>query len=179
MNDVEHPGRQTGLLEKLRAEHRRGGVLLRWLEDEGVPGGDRQRVHPHRDHRREVEGGDAGHDSERLAHREGVDAGRNLLAEFTLDHVGDVAGELDDLQPTLHLAEGIGSGLAVLGGDQLGDLMPILDHEFPVGEHDVLATGDRRVSPGRESLEAAATAASTTSAVAKATSFWTAPVAGS
>ena len=60
-------------------------VLLRGLEHEGVPAGDRRRPHPHRHHRREVERRDARDDAERLADRVDVDGGRRLLREVALE----------------------------------------------------------------------------------------------
>jgi hypothetical protein len=41
---------------------------------------------------------------------------------WPLSSLRDAAGKFDDLQPALHLAQGIGQGLAVLGGDQCGDV---------------------------------------------------------
>jgi hypothetical protein len=86
--------------------------------DEGVAAGERDREHPHRHHRREIERGDAGAYAQGLAHRPAVDAAADLLGELALHQMRDAAGELDDLQAAGDLALGIGQGLAVLGGDQ-------------------------------------------------------------
>ncbi len=51
-----------------------------------------------------------------------VDAGRDLVGVLALEQLRDPAGELDDLQPALHLAERVGDDLAVLVGDHLGEL---------------------------------------------------------
>ena len=59
---------------------------------------------------------------ERLAEGVGVDVGRDLVGVVTLEQARDAAGELDDLEPALHLAQRVGEHLAVLVGDQLGDL---------------------------------------------------------
>ena len=40
-----------------------------------------------------------------------------------LSSVRDAAGELDDLEAALHLARGVGEHLAVLVGDDLGELL--------------------------------------------------------
>src|SRR5215510_12859324 len=45
------------------------------LEYEGVAAGERDREHPHRHHGGEVEGRNAGDDTERLADRIGIDVG--------------------------------------------------------------------------------------------------------
>ena len=64
------------------------------------------------------------HDAERLADRVHVDLRRHALAEPALEQVRDAAGELDHLEAAGHLAERVGQHLAVLGGDQRGDLAP-------------------------------------------------------
>ena len=63
-------------------------------------------------------------DAERLADRVDVDAGGRLLGEAALEQVRDAAGELDDLQAAGDLAERVGEHLAVLGGDDRGQLAP-------------------------------------------------------
>ena len=119
---LKTPSGRPGLLPHLRDQHRGGGVPLAGLEHEGVAAGDRHREHPHRHHRREVERRDAGDHAQRLAEGVGVDVGRDLVGVVTLEQARDAAGELDDLEPALHLAQRVGEHLAVLVGDQLGDL---------------------------------------------------------
>ena len=51
---------QAGLLEQLGHEDRRRRVALTRLQHERVAAGDRDRIHPHRHHHREVERRDAG-----------------------------------------------------------------------------------------------------------------------
>ena len=124
VDDGEHAVGQSGVAPQLGDQLRRRRVALGRLEDERVAAGDGHRVHPHRDHHREVERGDAGHHAERLADRRGVDPGRDVLAELPLQQVGDAAGELDDLDAAGHLAPGVLQHLAVLGGDQAGPGRP-------------------------------------------------------
>ena len=114
LHDVEDAVRKPGFLEQLGGEDRRGRVLLRRLEDERVPAGDRRRPHPHGHHRGEVERSDARHDAERLADRVDVDAGRGLLRVVALQELRDPADVLDDLDAALHLAERVGQDLPVL-----------------------------------------------------------------
>ena len=101
-------------------QQRRRRVLLRRLEHERVAAGDRDREHPQRHHRREVERRDPGDHAERLADRVGVDAGGDVLGVAALEQVRDAAGELDHLDAAGDLAERVGVDLAVLGGDQRG-----------------------------------------------------------
>ena len=62
------------------------------------------------------------HHAERLPDRVDVDAGGDLLGEFALEQVRDAAGELDDLKAAGDLARGVRDDLAVLVGDELGQL---------------------------------------------------------
>ncbi|MCY1400865.1 hypothetical protein D9M71_159690 [compost metagenome] len=93
-------------------------ILLRGLEDEGVAAGDRQRKHPQRDHRREVERGDADADAQGLDPAGGVDLAGNVfhrLAHHQARHVGGVFSHLDAAPD---IALGVGIGLAGLAGQQ-------------------------------------------------------------
>jgi hypothetical protein len=74
VHDAEYAGRKSRFAPERRHHHRCGRVLLRRFEDECIPGRDRDRVHPHRHHDREVERRDAGNDAEWLADRIAVDA---------------------------------------------------------------------------------------------------------
>ena len=98
--------------------HRR--VLLARLQDEGVAARERDREHPQRHHRREVERRDAGHHAERLPHRVAVDAGADFFGELALEQLRNAGGELDHLDAPLHLAGGVRRDLAVFGGDDRG-----------------------------------------------------------
>jgi len=82
---------------QLDEQSRRGGVPLRRLEHERVPGRQRNREHPQRHHRREVERCDPDADAERLAQRVHVDPRRDLVAVAPADHECRRAREVDDL----------------------------------------------------------------------------------
>ncbi len=153
MDDVEHAVREAGLLQQLGDVNRRGRILLRRLEDERVAAGDRVREHPHRDHRREVEGSDPDHHAEWLADREDVDASGGLLAEAALQELRDAARELDVLEPASHLAQGVGGHLAMLRGEVRRDVRSVGVHEVPDAEHDLGPLRERRRAPaGKGSL---------------------------
>ena len=126
------------------------GSFSRRLQHEGVAAGDGVGEHPHRHHGREVERRDAGDDAERLADRVDVDAARRLLAEPALQQVGDAAGELDVLEAAGHLAEGVGQHLAVLGGEEGGDLLAVGVDQLAEVEHHLRAARQRRGPPRRE-----------------------------
>ena len=57
------PSGRPASLSSSASQHRRRGIALGRLQDEGVAAGHRDRKHPHRHHGREVERGDAGDDS--------------------------------------------------------------------------------------------------------------------
>ena len=148
---LKTPSGRPGLLPQLGEPHRRRGVALAGLEHEGVAAGDRDREHPHRDHRREVERGDPRDHAERLAERVGVHTGGHLVGEVALEQGRDPAGELDHLEAALHLAERVGQHLAVLVGDQLGDLLGVPVDQLAEGEQDLgpLATATSATTPRR------------------------------
>lgn len=130
VDDVEHAGGQPGLDEQLGQAQRHGRVALGRLEHERVSARDGRAGLPQRDHRGEVERGDAGDDAERLAHRVDVDAGAGGVGELALEQVRDAGGELDHLEAALDVALGVGDGLAVLGGQQPGQVLHVVLHEL-------------------------------------------------
>ena len=75
--------------------------------------------------------------------------GARALRIFALQRLRDPADIFDDLEPALHVAPGVGENLAVLGGQQLGELVHVGFDELLVIEHDpgaLLRVGRR---PGR------------------------------
>ena len=142
LNDVEHAVGHARLSEQLSQEQRGRRILLARLEHERVPARDRVRHHPQRHHDREVERCDARDDTERLADRVHVDAGRDLLAVRALQVVRQPARELDDFDCTRHLAACVGEHLAVLGRDGGGEIGPM-----PVDE---LAEAEEHLGPLRQ-----------------------------
>ncbi len=89
-------------------------------------------------------------DAERLADRVDVDAGRDALGEAALEQVRDAAGELDDLEAAGDLAERVGEHLAVLGGDDRGQLALALVEQLAEAEQHLGALGQRGGAPARE-----------------------------
>ena len=108
-----------------------------------------------------------------------VDAGRDLLGELALGEVPDAAGELDHLETARDLAARVVEHLAVLGGDDAGELVEVLGDQLAETEHHPRALDDRRLAPLRERRSAAATARSTSAGVARVTSACGSPMAGS
>ena len=113
-----------------------------------VAAGERHREHPHRHHGREVERRDAGDDAERLAQRMAVDAGADILGDLALEQMRRGGRELDDLDAALDLALGVGQDLAVLGGDDRGELVGALLEDAQETVEDAGAAQRRRRGPG-------------------------------
>ena len=147
VDDVQHPGRHPGFDREFGQPETAGWILLRRLQHEGVAAGERDRIHPHGNHRREVERRDPGADPQGLAHVEAVHAARHVLVELALEKLGDAAGELDDLDAAGHRAAGIVEGLAVLGRADAGQLVAMGLHEVTVAEQDARALRRRGRGP--------------------------------
>ena len=174
----EHAVGQAGVLPQLGQEQRRRRVLLARLQDERVAGRDRVRAHPQRHHRGEVERRDAGHDAERLADRVDVDIGRDLLGEPALQQVRHAGGELDVLQPAGDLAECVGDHLAVLGGDDPGQLVLSRCSSSRNSNSTAARFDSEACRHSRAASFADATAASTSATLASPTEPVCSPVAG-
>ena len=116
---------QTGFEEQFSKAHRHRRIALGRLDDEGIAGGDGDACHPQRDHAGEVERGDARADADGLAHRIDVDARTCALRVFALQHMRDAAAELDHFEAALNVALRIGDDLAVLGGQQVRQLIEV------------------------------------------------------
>ena len=122
VHHAEHTVGKTGVPPQLGNERRYRRVSLRWLQHERVAARDGERKHPHRDHHRKVERRDPGDDPERLTDRVAIGVGRHLLRVSAREQVGNPARELDDFDAARDLAQRVGEHLAVLGGDQRGEI---------------------------------------------------------
>src|SRR6185437_10840412 len=136
--------------QELRDDHRGGRVALARLEHESVSSRDRERKHPTGHHAGKVEGRDAGDDSERLAQRPVVHPARDLVGEVSLEELRNAAGEFHDVDRARHLALRIGKYLAVLRGDEGGDLVATAVQELEKPEQHAGTAQRRRLRPGRE-----------------------------
>ena len=149
LDDRDDPVGEAGLGHQLGEADRGGRILLGRLQHEGVPAGDGVGQHPQRHHHREVERRDAGHDPERLQQGVHVDPGGDLGAVGSLQQVRDAAGELHALEATGHLAPRVVEHLAVLGGDDRGQVVAVGVDELAKAEQRVGPSAHRRVAPRR------------------------------
>jgi hypothetical protein len=125
IHDLQDAVGQPGLGHQLGQHQRHRGVAFAGFQDEGVAAGDGGGEFPHRDHRGKVERRDPGHHAQRLAHRIDVDAGARAVGVFALQQVRCTDAELDHLEPPLHVAPGVGQGLAMLAAQRLGQLVHV------------------------------------------------------
>ncbi len=65
-----------------------------------------------------------------------------------MSRLRDAAGELDDFQAAADLALRVGEDLAVLGGDQLGEVVHVGGDEFTELEQHSGALGQGNIAPG-------------------------------
>ncbi|MNG91684.1 hypothetical protein D3C79_505990 [compost metagenome] len=150
VHHVEDAFRQSGLQQQLGDEQRRARITLGRLEDECVTASDGQRVHPQRNHGREVEWRDAGNHTQRLEVGPGVDVRADVAAVLTFQHFRRCTGELDVLDTTLQFTRRVFHSLAMLFADHLRDARFVLLQQLLETEHHLGALGRRRIAPGRE-----------------------------
>ena len=81
----------------------------------------------------------AGNDAEGLPHRVHVDAGAGVVRELTLEQMRGTRGKLDHFDAALNVTLGIEEGLAVLGGEQGGELVHVLVDQVHELEQDPAA----------------------------------------
>ncbi len=150
VDDIEDAIGQPRPLQQLRQEESGRRIALRRLEHEGVAAHQGDGEHPQRHHGGEVERCDTGNDSQGLAQREGVDVRADVLGDLPLEQMRPPAGELHHLDPSPHLAHGIRMHLAMLHGDDAGELIGMLVQQRLEAAHDPGTAQGRRGGPGRE-----------------------------
>ena len=152
VDEVDDPGRQVALFEKLEHAALGQGNLLGGLDDDRVAGNYGERQEPERHHGREVERGDGRGDADRLADDLAVDVRRDVFQAVSHEHRRSAAGDLDALDAAPHAAARLIQRLAVLGRDDAGELLEVVLEELLELEHGAGAHDGRRVAPGGEGL---------------------------
>ncbi|MNR01072.1 hypothetical protein D3C85_1168660 [compost metagenome] len=126
------------------------GVLFRRLEDEAVAGGDGQGKHPQRNHRREVERGDADAYAQRLNPTGGVDIAGHVLHGLAHHQAGDIGRLFDHLDAAPDVALGVGQGLAGFLGEDFRQFVVVFLEQVLITQHQPGAIGHRHFAPGEE-----------------------------
>ena len=126
-----------------------------------LPGGDRDRKEPARNHRRKVERADDRDDAERLPDGVHVDARRDRFGVAALEQLRHTARELDHLEPARHFTERVAEHLAVLRRDdrrellgaEVQELAEPEQHLHPFGQGGRAPRTERRVSRGHRRVD--------------------------
>ena len=116
--------------------------------------------------------------AQRLADRVHVDLGRGVLGEPALEQMRDTAGEFDDLLAAADLAERVGDHLAVLAGDDLGQLALALVEQLAEANRIAVRLASEVSRQAGNAAAAASITARASSTLASATWPVTSPVAG-
>src|SRR6185436_16687249 len=122
---IENALGDTGLLEQLSEENGAERYFLAWFQDEGIAAGQRERKHPQRDHRREIERRDADADAQRHIDGFAVDAARDVLQRITKQKRRDTAGVLDIFDATEERTACLDIGFTVLARNGLAEQIEI------------------------------------------------------
>ena len=84
--------------------------------------------------------------------RFGIDIGSDVGQGFTLDQAWDTCCELGHFNAALDLGASLRQGLAVLPGDEGGEILEVSFHLVAEAEHDSRTIHDRRIAPSGEGL---------------------------
>ena len=141
VDHIEGAVGQPRFLEQRGQDQRCRRIALRGFQHERVAASKRHREHPQRHHRRKVEWRDAGDHAQRLTQRIRIDAGADVVAEFTLQELRRATRVLDDFDAARKFAGSVGEHFAMLTRDHrdnfLGALLEQrleLEHYASAGE---------------------------------------------
>ena len=148
LHHIEHAFGEARFAHQFRRHQRRRRIDRAGLQDETIPGGDGDGVHPGGHHHGEIERRDAGDHTQRLAQGPIVDIGRDLVGEIALEQLRNAAGEFHHIDGAFDFALGIGKDLAVFGGDGAGQRVLVIVQQAQIFVHHPGAADGRRVSPG-------------------------------
>src|ERR1051326_3507438 len=132
VNEIQDAFRQSRFLEQFDNEHDSQRNFFARLQDKGVPARQRQREHPHRNHRREIERRDPDTNAERLQQRLAIDAPRQIFERITEKQRRDAAGVLDVLDPAISTAARLGERLAMFARYALANPIEVFFDELPI-----------------------------------------------
>mmetsp|Transcript_41296 Transcript_41296/g.103242 ORF Transcript_41296/g.103242 Transcript_41296/m.103242 type:complete len:203 (+) Transcript_41296:2565-3173(+) len=123
VKDVEDACRQPRLGRQSRKHHARRRNPLGWLEDKSVSRSNGDGHHPKRNHGGKIERSDTGNHSQGLLDGDCVHVPANLLHRLPHHVRWHRHGMLNHLNPSEHVAVGIGLGLAVFLDNGPGNLI--------------------------------------------------------
>jgi hypothetical protein len=135
VDDLQDAIGQPGLLTQFGQHHRAGRVALGRFQDHRIARGQRRAHLPQGDHGGKVEGRDARDHAQGLAHGIHVDAGTGAVGELAFQQMRRADAEFDHLKPALHIALGVGKGLAMFAADGFGQLVHVAVDEAHQRHH--------------------------------------------
>jgi len=141
---------ELNVLEELGQKSGGTSDLFGGLQDVGVTAGDTDGEHPKRNHDGEVEGGNAGADTEGNSVTVQIDASGDVFTGFTHHDAGEGQGVFNDFHTSLDVTSGIDQGLSLFSSDDLGQFFVVFSELHQVVEHVTLTDEDGDISPGLE-----------------------------
>lgn len=152
MDDVHASVWNASFLGELNEKLSCSWILLRWLDDHGVSGGQGDREHPKWDHSREVEGTNSSGDSERNSVRVGIHVAGHVWKSLSHHQRRHGAGVLDNLKTSADISFGVWKGLPLLNRDTVSELLHVsldqgleLEHRLLTGQWGSILPGVKRV----------------------------------
>ena len=130
IHHIENSRRQAGFHEQFGNAQGHTGITLGRFQNEGIASRNGGRAFPQGDHGRKIEGGNACHHAQRLAHGINIDIRSCAVGEFAFEHLRGANAEFDHFQTALNVAFRIGYGFAVLLGQQHGQLVIFFMHQL-------------------------------------------------
>ena len=150
MHEIQHALWQPRFFQKLHERHRRQRHLLAWLQHERISTHQREREHPERHHRGEIERRDPGAHAERLEHRLAVHPAREIFQRAAHQQRRRTARILDILQPAKKTPARLHQRLPMLARNDRAQPVKVFLHELPVAKHHPRPLHHRRIAPSRK-----------------------------
>jgi hypothetical protein len=152
VHHIQSTIRNTCLSQQLCQFHRCTRIFFTGFQNECVSTRQRNREHPHRNHRWEIKRGNPGHHPERLSKRITVHACTDLLGEFSFQYLRDSAGKLHDFQASNYLAKGVLQRFSMFGTDRCRKAFLLPLDKIPETKKNARSPNRRCPRPGAKSF---------------------------
>ena len=126
VDDLHQVPWKARFIEQLNQSIRRHGILLRWLQHKGIATSDGHGEHPHRYHRRKIEGGNTDTHTQGLNQAVGIDAASNVFRGLAHHHRRDITGLLNHFDTTPDITLRIGKCFARFQRQNRRDLIVVV-----------------------------------------------------
>ncbi len=152
VEQADHARREIRLVEQFEQPVLADRAHFRGLDDVSVTASHGGGQEPPGNHRREVEGRDAGENPHRLQHALLVNAGGDVLGVVAHHQRGDSRCQFHVLDGAAHLATGLVQDFAVFLHDGASQILEMLLHQGLEAEHSARPCGRRGLAPFPEGL---------------------------